>query len=74
MDVRAMDQMLSDLRATSGVAAGQPAGAGAAGAAGGPDFAQVLKGALDQVNQVQQSAEQMANSVASAIPRSIFRM
>lgn len=68
MDVRAMDQMLSDLRATSGVAAGQSVGANAAGAAGGPDFAQVLKGALDQVNQVQQSAEQMANAVAAGDP------
>lgn len=65
MDVRAMDQMLSDLRATSGVAAGKPAGVAGAGAAAGPDFAQVLKGAIDQVSQAQQSAEQMANNFTS---------
>ncbi|MDD5296439.1 MAG: flagellar hook-basal body complex protein FliE [Rhodocyclaceae bacterium] len=65
MDVRAMDLMLSDLRATAGVATGQAAGSGATGAAGGPDFAQVLKGAMDQVSQAQQSAEQMANNFTS---------
>lgn len=68
MDIRAMDQMLADLRATASVAGGQSAGVGGAGAAGGPDFAQVLKGAMDQVNQAQQSAEQMSTAFTSGDP------
>ncbi len=68
MDIRAMDQMLADLRATAGVAGSKPAGASGANAAGGPDFSQVLQGALDQVNQAQQSAEQMSTSFTTGDP------
>lgn len=57
MDVRSLDQMLSELRATSQVAAGKPVNQSEA--AGGVDFGQVLKSTLDQVNQAQQSAQQL---------------
>lgn len=68
MDVRGIDQMLSDLRATASVASGQPTQAGSAGAPGGVDFAQVLKSTLDQVNQAQQQAEQMTQDFSSGNP------
>ncbi len=68
MDVRGIDQMLSDLRATAVVAAGQPTGTAATGAAGGPDFAQVLKSTLDQVDQAQKQAEQMTQDFSAGNP------
>ncbi|MBV2234770.1 MAG: flagellar hook-basal body complex protein FliE [Sterolibacterium sp.] len=68
IDTRNLDQMLAELRATSAVAAGKPVGsvaAKAAGDAGGADFAAALKNAIDQVNQAQQSAQQMSQDFAA---------
>lgn len=63
IDTRNIDAMLSELKAASALAQGKPAGA--AQEAGGPDFSQVLKGALEQVNQAQQSAKTMTEDFAS---------
>lgn len=63
MDTRGIEQMLSVLRSTAAQAAGQSAAPGSAtAAAGGVEFSQVLKNSIDQVNQVQQQADQMAES------------
>ena len=65
IDTRQMDQMLSELRSTSALAAGKPANASTAPVAGGPDFAQVLKSTIDQVNAAQQDAHKMAEDFSS---------
>jgi flagellar hook-basal body complex protein FliE len=57
IDTHSIDQMLSQLRSAAALAHGKPADATAA--AGGADFAQALKTAIDQVNQAQQQAQQM---------------
>lgn len=59
MSTPGIDQMLGQLRAMSAMAAGETPAAPAP--AGSPDFAQVLKSSLDQVNQTQvesQNAQQ----------------
>ncbi|MBI4754666.1 MAG: flagellar hook-basal body complex protein FliE [Betaproteobacteria bacterium] len=58
MELGGIDRMLTELRSTAQVAAGKPAAAPQA--AGGTDFGQALKSAIDQVNQAQQIAQQMA--------------
>lgn len=63
MDTKGIDQMLSALRATATRASG--AVAEAPGAAGSTDFAQVLQNSIDQVNQTQQQAENMAANFAA---------
>jgi flagellar hook-basal body complex protein FliE len=63
IDTRNLDAMLSELKAAS--AATQGKSAPAAGAAGGPDFAQVLKGAIEQVNQAQADAQKLAEDFSS---------
>jgi flagellar hook-basal body complex protein FliE len=65
MDTKGIDQMLGMLRATAAQAAGKPGEPQAAAAAGGTDFAQVLKSAIEQVNQTQQQAEDMAAKFAA---------
>jgi flagellar hook-basal body complex protein FliE len=50
--------MLGQLRAATALAQGKPADQ--TSAAGGADFAQALKTAIDQVNQAQQQAQQMS--------------
>jgi len=57
IDTRNLEQMLSELRATSAVAQGKATPA--AVAEGGVEFGQALKSAIDQVNAAQQSAQQM---------------
>ena len=64
MDTRGIDQMLSELRATSQVAAGKPTQA--ASAAGGTDFGEVLKSAIDQVSSAQMQAQEMAKEIGRA--------
>lgn len=54
--------MLSVLRSTAAQAAGKPAEI-AASNPGGLDFAQVLKGSIDKVNETQKSANQMAEKM-----------
>ncbi|MDD2663562.1 MAG: flagellar hook-basal body complex protein FliE [Dechloromonas sp.] len=64
MDTQGIEQMLSVLRSTAAQASGgKPAEAPAA--AGGVDFAQVLKSSIDKVNQTQQQADQMAEKLAA---------
>lgn len=53
MNTQGIDQLLSQLRAASALAG---AGAEAPPAAGGPDFAALLKSSVDQVNSGQQDA------------------
>jgi len=64
MDTKGIEQMLSVLRSTAAQATGKPAETTGV-AAGGPDFAQVLKGSIDKVNQTQQNADQMAEKLAA---------
>lgn len=66
MEVKGIDQMLSELRAAAAQAAS--ASPAQAPAAGGADFSQVLKGAIDQVNQAQQQAQQMAQDFSAGAP------
>ncbi|MBS0372360.1 MAG: flagellar hook-basal body complex protein FliE [Proteobacteria bacterium] len=66
MDTRGIDQMLSELRATSQVATGKPAQA--AKAAGETDFGQVLQSAIDQVSSAQMQAQEMAKGFSSGDP------
>ena len=66
MEIRGIDHMLSELRAAAAqAAAATPSRAPAAGA---PDFGEVLKGALDQVNNAQQQAQQMAQDFSAGAP------
>lgn len=58
IDTRSLDLALAQLRASTALAQGKPADA--AGAAGGADFSLALKTAIDQVNQAQQQAQQIA--------------
>ncbi len=66
MDSRGIDQMLSELRATSQVAAGKPAKA--ASAAGEADFGQVLQSAIADVSSAQMQAQEMAKGFSSGDP------
>lgn len=56
--------MLSTLRSTA-AQAGAAAKPAEAGAAAGTDFAQVLKNSIDQVNNAQKQATQMAENLAA---------
>jgi len=64
LDTRNVEQMLAELRSSASVVQGKPA-APAAQAPGGVDFGQALKTAIDQVNSVQEQAQQMAEGFAS---------
>ncbi len=63
IDTRNVEQMLSELRSAASVAQGKAPQSGQA--AGGADFSQVLKSAIDQVSQAQQQAQQMSEDFAS---------
>lgn len=63
IDTRNIESMLSELRSVASVAQGKPGQQ--AQAAGGVDFSQVLKSAIDQVGQVQQQAQQMTENFAT---------
>jgi len=67
IDTRNLDQMLMELSSAASIASGKSAqsaqSTGAVG--GGTDFAVALKSAIDQVSQVQQSAQQMTQDFAS---------
>lgn len=64
MDALGIEQMLSALRTTATQASGKPPEA-ASPAAGGADFAQILQGSIDKVNQTQMQANQMAEKLAA---------
>jgi flagellar hook-basal body complex protein FliE len=57
IDTRSLDQALAQLRASTALVQGKPADSSAAA---GADFSQALKTAIDQVNQAQQQAQQIA--------------
>jgi|SRR5882672_9498614 len=56
METRGIEDLLAQLRASAAFAAGTPAPAAAREANGGADFAVLLKGALDRVNDSQERA------------------
>jgi flagellar hook-basal body complex protein FliE len=64
MDTKGLDQMLSLLRTTAAQASNKVSEAQKP-VAGGADFAQVLKSTIDQVNQTQQQADDMAAKFAA---------
>jgi len=62
IDTRNLEQMLTELHVASAIAQGKsPA---AAQHAGGADFGQALKAAIDQVNVAQQQAQQLTQEFA----------
>jgi len=63
MDTQGIEQMLSVLRSTAAQATGKAAES--TPAPGAPDFADILKGSIDKVNQTQQQADQMAEKLAA---------
>lgn len=63
MDTTGIEQMLGALRSTATQAAGKTADS--ASVAGGVDFAQVLQGSIEKVNQAQVQANEMAEKLAS---------
>jgi flagellar hook-basal body complex protein FliE len=63
IDTRNLEVMLSELRSAAAVAQGKSPTA--PDAAGGADFSQALKSAIDQVNAAQQQAQQMAQGFAA---------
>ena len=64
IDTRNLDAMLAELKAASAATQGKAA-PGAGAPADGPDFAQVLKGAIEQVSQAQANAQKMSEDFAS---------
>jgi len=66
MDTRGIDQMLSELRATSQVAGGKPAQS--APAAGEVSFGDVLQTAIADVSSAQMQAQEMAKGFSAGDP------
>ncbi|MDB5815089.1 MAG: flagellar hook-basal body complex protein FliE [Rhodocyclales bacterium] len=62
MDTRGIEQMIGQLKAATELASGKSS---SAQPTGGADFAQALQGALQQVSQVQESAQQMTQDFSS---------
>lgn len=67
MDTQGIDQLLSQMRAASALASGSDASA-ASEAAGGADFASLLKSSIDQVNGAQQEANQLSKDFELGAP------
>jgi len=63
IETRNIDQMLAELRSAAAIVQGKPASQ--ADAAGGADFSQALKTAIDQVSQAQQQAQQMSEDFSA---------
>ena len=63
IDTNNLNAMLAELKAAAAATQGKTTPA--AGQTEGPDFAQVLKGAIEQVNQAQADAHKMAEDFAS---------
>lgn len=68
MNVKAMDEVLAQLRATAAVAQGTKAAPTAAAATPGVDFGAALANALQQVNGRQQESAQLARDFAAGKP------
>ncbi len=64
MDTKGIDQMLSLMRTTAAQAGGRVSESQSA-PAGGADFAKILQNSIDQVNQTQQQAQDMAANFAA---------
>ena len=64
MDTKGIDQMLSLMRATAAQAGGRVSESPGT-PAGGADFAKILQNSIDQVNQTQQQAQDMAANFAA---------
>jgi flagellar hook-basal body complex protein FliE len=64
MDTQGIEQMLSVLRSTAAQATGKTS-TDTTSATGGADFAEILKGSIDKVNQTQKQADQMAEKLAA---------
>lgn len=62
MDASSINQMISELRASASAAAGKST---AAADAGGVDFGDALKNAIEQVNSAQQEAQRMSEDFVS---------
>lgn len=62
MDTRGLEQMIGQLRATADAAESKPA---STAPTDGPDFAQVLQGALQDVSQAQAQAKEMAEKFSA---------
>lgn len=65
MSAQGIDQLLGQLRAASALAAGGEAQAPAGGA---PDFGEMLKASIDQVNNAQQEADKLAQAFSQGAP------
>lgn len=65
MDTKGIEQMLSVLNSTATQATGRSSESSAGSAAGSVDFAQVLQGSIDKVNQAQVQAHDMAEKLAA---------
>lgn len=65
MDTKGIDQMLSELRSAAQLASGKALQPKQAQEAGGADFGQILKSTLDQVNQAQLQAQQLAQDFSA---------
>lgn len=65
MDTKGIDQLLSQLSATSALAAGKSAPVAEAGSA---SFADMLKSAVSEVNEVQQGADKLAQAFQTGQP------
>ncbi|MDR1850105.1 MAG: flagellar hook-basal body complex protein FliE [Zoogloeaceae bacterium] len=65
MDTQGMEKMLSIMRSTAAQASGAAPEAEKNAAAGGVDFAKVLKNSIDQVNQTQKHANKMAEDLVA---------
>ena len=65
--VQGIDQLLGELRSAAALAAGQGASAAPANA-DAPDFSQVLKQSVDQVNRMQQEAQDKQLAFQSGAP------
>jgi len=67
MSVPGIDSLLGELQSMSALAAGQPA-AQSTGEVQGQDFASMLKSSIDQVNQLQQDAQDKQQAFQSGAP------
>jgi flagellar hook-basal body complex protein FliE len=65
MNTKGIDQMLAELRAAAQLAGAKPLQPRQAQEAGGADFGQILKATLDQVNQAQREAQQLAQDFSA---------
>jgi flagellar hook-basal body complex protein FliE len=65
IDTRSIDNLLSELRATTAQIGNAKTATNASAATGGVDFAQVLANTIDQVNTTQADAQKMAEDFSS---------